>query len=838
VIGRRRCALGFLLCILLLSSLLPAAQDAAAILEGAVADHRAGRLQEALDGYREALRDGGLAPADAARAHNNACTILSGTGDYGGAMEECEAALDLRRDRDDRRGMARTLNNLGLTLLRSGDLPAARSRFQEALAINRERDDAAAEVINLANLGVVETEAGRYGLALDWHRQAEALATARQEEPWAREQVLIARINQGVILERLGAFREALERYRSVLPDEESLGQARAASLRLNLGVVYRNLGDPVRAVEAFESASEAFQQAGDTASLANARLNLALSYHLNLGSPDRAETAYREALALADSAGDQAEAIRTRTYLGRFLLESDHLEEAERLFEEALSRSEAMGQSEGVGASLAGLGEVAEARGDLPAALGRLRDAMDRFEQTGGSIPLTPLRSGYFGERRPVYAAAIRVLAALNLEHPSERHGREALEVSQRAKARDLLEALGTAEVFRRPLDAKEIAVRARGSLLLDYFTGADRAYRFAVEDGNVTMTDVGPAHEILGAVDDLHDDLEQGVDPDPELLDLLSARLLGGLEGTTRRVRIVPDGVLYYVPFEILRLDGVPLVDRATVTYWPTASVIRTADAPAGELTLAGFAAPVLPVDGNTPIALVARRLDLPPLEAAPRDLAAARSWLGGEADVRIGVEATEEAFRRDVARGARVLHLATHTVLEEQEGRGGAVLLTPSGEDDGLLHPDELAAMRIGCSLAVIATCRSGIGSIEDGSALRSLTGAFLAGGAQAVVATLWDVGDEATAVFMEQFYYELSRGRSPADALRRTKLRLREQPGWEHPYLWSGFVLVGEAAPVTDPARPWLRAALVMLMLALFAAALLGLRRVRRGKVATA
>lgn len=73
-------------------------------------------------------------------------------------------------------------------------------------------------------------------------------------------------------------------------------------------------------------------------------------------------------------------------------------------------------------------------------------------------------------------------------------------------------------------------------------------------------------------------------------------------------------------------------------------------------------------------------------------------------------------------------------------------------------------------------------------------------------------MWDVGDEATAVFMDQLYYELGRGRRPAEAVRRTKQRLRESATWGPPHLWSGYVLVGETGPVVARRRwPWLVAA---------------------------
>ena len=47
--------------------------------------------------------------------------------------------------------------------------------------------------------------------------------------------------------------------------------------------------------------------------------------------------------------------------------------------------------------------------------------------------------------------------------------------------------------------------------------------------------------------------------------------------------------------------------------------------------------------------------------------------------------------------MARGARVVHLATHTVIDERPGRGAAILLTASGDDDGLLSPEEIAVVR---------------------------------------------------------------------------------------------------------------------------------------------
>ncbi|HYH45267.1 MAG TPA: CHAT domain-containing protein, partial [Thermoanaerobaculia bacterium] len=266
----------------------------------------------------------------------------------------------------------------------------------------------------------------------------------------------------------------------------------------------------------------------------------------------------------------------------------------------------------------------------------------------------------------------------------------------------------------------------------------------------------------------------------------------------------------------------EGRPLVEQAAVSYQPSASALGGLGAGAAgrnaggaRLRLLGVGDPLLARSSQggaaAPETLLAARFDLPPMPSAGRELAAAARQLGGSSYLILtGSQATEQGFRTAAAKGARVMHLATHAVADERPGRGAAVLLTPQGRDDGLLVPEEIAALDAGADLTVLAACSTALGATgwgrarTDGRALASLTGAFLASGSRGVVATLWDVGDQATAVFMEQLYHELARGRTPAEALRRVKLRLRSDPRWSRPELWAGYVLVGEPPAV---ARPW-------------------------------
>lgn len=788
--------------------------------------HQQGRWAEALAAYREAAATTSDV-ATAAIAHNNACLVLIGMTEPAAALDECRAALDLRRQLGDDRGTARTLNNLGLALRHLGRYDEAEVAYREALALNERRGDVEAQVQNRSNLGVLAVAAGRYADAMRLHESAQELAAGQAGAPWAARQVRIARANQGVVLEKLGAYREALDLYRGLAAEADPDDPGTAASVAVNLGVMYRNLGDPVEAVAAFEKGAAVYERLGDTAGLSNARLNLALALHLNLRRLAEAEAVYRQALALAREGGDRAEEIQDLYYLGLLELDLGRDGEAADDFRQCLELAAASGSAEGRWSGLYGLGRVAEARGDAGAALAGYRQAIDEIEQVRSTLGDAAWRSGYFGDKRPVYAAAVSVLAALHRDEPQAGHGEAALAVVERAKARELLDSLGTPRATPTPLDAESLrGLIGPGELLLEYFQGDDRLCLWIVGSDGVRLVDLGPAAPILERVADVHAALAAGREPADESVAELSRSLLGSvpLDGV-RRLLVAPDGKLFYLPFEILAGS---LVDRVAVSYLPSGSTLallgaRRAESAGAALRVAGFADPELPMDParpRSPASLLVARFAFDRLPASALELAAVGHILGGEQELRTGRDATEDAFRQAAARGARVMHLATHTVVDERPGQGAVVVLAAGEGHDGLLYPQEIAGLECHAELTVLSSCRSALGAIEDGRALASLTGAFLAAGSSAVVATLWDVEDTASAVFMEQFYHQLSRGFTVAEALRRAKLRLRADPRWNRSSLWAAYALVGDGSAVVAgrgiPVRAWALGAFVALI----------------------
>ncbi len=805
---------------LLSAVLLAGAPAAAQSIDEAISLHTAGRLREALRAYRAVAAATSVSdPVVASTALNNACVLLGDLGDFRAALPDCREALRLRRALGDPAAVAETLNNLGLTLEALGRPGEAEPPFRAALALNRRLGDAEAQAINLGNLGALALTRGRYSEAMRLYGEAADLAARHGGEPWAAEQRAIARINQGVVFEKMGAFREALDLYKELLAGSESLEPRRRAALLVNAGVIQRNLGDPVSAVAAFREAVDFFRRTEDPAGLSNAFLNLGLALHLNLERPAEAEAAYREALRLARRSGDRTEEIQDLFYLGRLLVARGRLAEAEDVFGRCLAVSQESGSAEGRWSAREGLGRTAAARGDLAGALVHFEQALREIERVRAGLARESWRAGYFGDKRAVYAATVDVL--WRMERRSRGRGAaRALEVVQRAKARDLLDALGAGRAPAAPLRAAEIRERAGEGTVLEYFFGESHLYLWTIRRSGLRMADLGPKRPVLDAVLRVHRSLARGAEPPSTDVARLSRALLTAAE-PGELLHIAPDGILHYLPFEILERSGIPLVEAAAVVYLPSASMLglrrQERDGPA-PLRIVGLGAPHQP-----------RSVPLP---AATRELTAIARLLGGRSALLLGERATEEAFRSALSGEARVVHLATHTVVAEGPGGGAAILLSPGGKDDGLLHPAEIAGLRGRCDLAVLAACRTALSSGEEGPALASLTGSFLAAGSPAVVATLWDVGDASTAVFMEQLYAQLGAGRTPAEALRRAKLRLRADPSWNRPSLWAGYILVGDGPRVAPRRWPWGAALLVLLGLGGLAALRLSGRRSRR------
>jgi len=66
-----------------------------------------------------------------------------------------------------------------------------------------------------------------------------------------------------------------------------------------------------------------------------------------------------------------------------------------------------------------------------------------------------------------------------------------------------------------------------------------------------------------------------------------------------------------------------------------------------------------------------------------------------------------------------------------------------------------------------------------------------------GARATAVSLWNVSDEATRIFMVEFYRNMiHKGMSKGTALRATKIAMMDSARFYLPSYWAAFILYGE------------------------------------------
>ncbi|MCL4298819.1 MAG: CHAT domain-containing protein [Anaerolineae bacterium] len=103
-----------------------------------------------------------------------------------------------------------------------------------------------------------------------------------------------------------------------------------------------------------------------------------------------------------------------------------------------------------------------------------------------------------------------------------------------------------------------------------------------------------------------------------------------------------------------------------------------------------------------------------------------------------------------------------------------------------------------------LVILSACETNLGDLSEGDELVGLTRAFIFAGTPSVIASLWNVEDEATSLLMERFYTHLGEGMSKAEALRQAQIETREK--FPNPYYWAAFVLSGDGGEF-EPIEDW-------------------------------
>jgi CHAT domain-containing protein/tetratricopeptide (TPR) repeat protein len=387
--------------------------------------------------------------------------------------------------------------------------------------------------------------------------------------------------------------------------------------------------------------------------------------------------------------------------------------------------------------------------------------------------------------------------------------------------------------------------------TLLLEYALGNKRSYAWVVSQNSIKSFELAPREQIEKVVWQLRETLtedrkdknenplqaqsrmqQQYSNASSELSKLIIAPVASVL--SAKRLVIIPDGALQLIPFASLPVAGPEssLITDHEIIYFPSASILtlqrrELANRKPAAHAVAVLANPVFQPDDERVTEARKKKSEQDALAQSTnqrRDIKSALRDVGvdqltrlpysnqeaaaimnvapkGEVLSKLGFEATRAAALSPELSKYKIIHFATHGILDLQHPELSAIVLSlvdkNGAPQDGYLFLHDIYNLNLPAELVVLSACQTGIGKQVKGEGLIALTRGFMYAGAARLVASLWKVDDAATAALMKEFYKEMFvNSKKPAAALQAAQIYMRGTRRWNSPVYWAGFFIQGE------------------------------------------
>jgi len=322
-----------------------------------------------------------------------------------------------------------------------------------------------------------------------------------------------------------------------------------------------------------------------------------------------------------------------------------------------------------------------------------------------------------------------------------------------------------------------------------LEYITTEHETYLLS-NIGSQSMYSLGRTDVLYARINKVNLLLDQ--QNDTELyrqLDTLCRRLIPVSIKGILKIRIIPDGNIAFVPFDILRDGDRYLMEDHVISLvfhhkqpvyqdgkkWYYRTLVVKPDYPESEV----------------PQYASVERGSLSKLPFAGEEISKIREHFESLYSVKTSVDIS--SFRKWM-KDHDIFHFAGHALVS---GDSSFLAVT---DDKGKIFtiPDQLLFnMSNEMDLVTLSACETGLGTFNQGEGVRSLAVSFLNAGSRSIVYSLWEADDQSTSTIMALFYRFLQEGKNKDEALVEAKktFLLSCSPEQRHPYFWAGFVIAG-------------------------------------------
>ncbi len=310
--------------------------------------------------------------------------------------------------------------------------------------------------------------------------------------------------------------------------------------------------------------------------------------------------------------------------------------------------------------------------------------------------------------------------------------------------------------------------------------------------------------------------------------------------------RLTIIPDGILSVLPFEALVTQGTAEWRKGIGGYFPHGIKYLADDYPISyqqsltSLSIARQKDPISHKTGNRLLVIAdpvfqlsdqrAQKIEDQRLARVENDgqgrlMAAIEDFEGGYmkfdrlpqtgvlaqnlsrlypglTDSFTGFEASKKGFLEESARKMfqyDKIIFATHGLFNDRiPGISEpflALSMLPQGAN-GFLTMTDVMKLKADLSIVALTACQTGLGKNQTGEGVMSMGRAFQYIGARSVLMSLWSVAEKSSVTLIEIFFKNLKEGKDKLTCLDIARKEVRSQ-GFEHPFFWAPFVLLGEA-----------------------------------------
>jgi len=730
---------------------------------------------------------------------------LSKYGELDSAIFYLERACRVRQEIGELTGLGNSLVYLALSYEYNGQYVKAQDVYLEAYKVNEKVGNKSRMADAMKNSATLLSATGHYTEAL----QKLEIALELREE--LNDPVKIGNVlnDQGNVYSNIGDYDRAVDLYAKsaeIMNKEGNLeGQAMVYN---NIGIILDEVGRYQKAIDYYTLSMSIYKETGDKGGIGTAFGNMGSSYY-GLGRFEEAERCQQQALNISRELSLSELEIGNLINLSSAQSALGKIDSAQYLCELALEKANDLDAPQLIWVATLNLGDTYEIRGEYLQAIEYYEQALGIVEEIRLSLAGEEFQSEYMAKERFAFEGLIHLLGKLHVNEPGQGFDRKAFLYAERSKSRAFLDIL-TDSIQPAALKDVQARIPDEESVILEYYMGDSSSCLWVIADAEHTMFVLPGREELKEGIETFRFSLTQ---PDPSNLPFFSqsAQTLYKqlLEPAVpymkknKKLVIIPDGELFYLPFEAL-LTKAPkkgkssdpsafpyLVNKHAIAYGHSATILmnmptRTQDE--------GEVEPRLLAIGDPEFSSQYKRL-----EYSAEEVEKIASYFGTRsADVYLQQEASEQRIKNMPLEQYNYIHFATHGTVDEVIPDFSSLVLSedPERNEDGLLQAWEIMELQLNADLVVLSACETGLGKLVRGEGLVGLTRSLVYSGASSVLVSLWSVADQSTSGFMTEFYRLLIvESLEKPYSLQMTKQAMIESTDLAHPFYWAPFILIG-------------------------------------------